>query len=132
MGKKIKVYKHQKNLIQDVLGFTNQVYKWTLILQEYSLKIIHVKGIHNIVANAISRLNYDPTIEDMANWVIFTKCCFHYPVHIESVENTYNHQEQINLVLTNYYDEVVIYPLTVSKITLAQKHDASLKKLKTH
>jgi hypothetical protein len=44
---------------------------------------------------------------------------------IESVENTENHQEQINLVF-------VIYLLTVREITQAQKKDASLKNLNKH
>jgi hypothetical protein len=29
-------------------------------LEEYAPKIIHIKGIHNAVADAISQLDYDP------------------------------------------------------------------------
>jgi citrate synthase len=51
---------------------------------------------------------------------------------IESVENTYNHQEQINLVFANCNKEDVIYLLTVREITQAQKNDVSLNKLNKH
>jgi hypothetical protein len=93
---------------------------------------VHIKGIHNTVADAISRLDYGPIIDDKANWMTFTKCCCHYTMHIESAENTYNHQEQINLLFANCNDDNVIYPLKVREIAQAQKHDASMKKLMMH
>jgi hypothetical protein len=31
-------------------------------LEEYAPKLIYMKGIHNTVADAISRLNYDPKL----------------------------------------------------------------------
>jgi hypothetical protein len=30
------------------------VYRWRLILEEYGLEIVYIKGIHNTVADAIS------------------------------------------------------------------------------
>ena len=49
-----------------------------------------------------------------------------------SAKNTYDHQEQLNMVFANCSEEGVIYPLTVKEINQAQKNDASLKKLKKH
>ena len=58
-GQKLKVFTDHKNLIQDALGLTSDcVYWWRLLLEEYGPKIVHIKGIHNTVADAISRLDF--------------------------------------------------------------------------
>ncbi len=62
-GQDIKVYTDHKNLIRDALVLTSdRVYRWRLFLEEYAPKIIHVKGIHNTVADAILQLEYDPKL----------------------------------------------------------------------
>eukprot|EP00804_Cyclotella_cryptica_P016109 CCRYP_004225-RA/>CCRYP_004225-RA protein AED:0.35 eAED:0.35 QI:90/-1/0/1/-1/0/1/0/97 len=69
-GQQIKVYTDHKNLIQDALGLTSdRVYRWRLLLEEYGPEIVHIKGIHNTVADAISRLDSGPTQDDNANWM---------------------------------------------------------------
>jgi hypothetical protein len=42
------------------------VYRWRLLLEEYGPKIVYIKSIHNTVADAISRLEYDPSINQTA------------------------------------------------------------------
>ncbi len=60
-GQDIKVYTEHKNLTRDALGFTSdRVYRWRLLLEEYASEIINIKRIHNTVADAILRLEYDP------------------------------------------------------------------------
>jgi hypothetical protein len=55
-GQSIVVYTDHNNLIQDTLGLeANYVYAWRLVLEEYGPEIIYIKGIHNTVADAISR-----------------------------------------------------------------------------
>ena len=55
LGKILTVYMDHKTLIQDALGLTSdQVYHWTLLLEEYSATIEYITGIHNTVADAIS------------------------------------------------------------------------------
>ena len=62
-GQPIKVYTDHKNLIRDALGLmSDRVYRWRLLLEEYGPKIVYIKGIHNTIADAISRLKYDPSI----------------------------------------------------------------------
>ncbi len=57
------VFTDHKNLMRDALGSTaGQGYQWRLLLQEYGPKIAYIKGIHNIIADAISRLEYDPSV----------------------------------------------------------------------
>jgi hypothetical protein len=56
-GQEIKFYTDHKNLTRDALGLTSdRVYRWQLLLEEYAPEIIYIKGIHNTVADAISRL----------------------------------------------------------------------------
>jgi hypothetical protein len=63
-GQSIKVYTDHTNLIRDALGITlDQVYRWRLLLEEYGPKIVYIKGTHNTVAGAISRLEYDPSVD---------------------------------------------------------------------
>ncbi len=54
---------------------SDRVYRWRLLLEEYGPEIIYIKGIHNTVADAISRLEMIPrTIKQQKqNWMIRTK-----------------------------------------------------------
>ncbi len=54
-GQTIKVYTDHKNLARDALGLTSdRVYRWQLLLEEFTPEIVYIKGIHNLVADAIS------------------------------------------------------------------------------
>jgi hypothetical protein len=60
--------------MRDALGLTlDQVYRWWLLLEEYGPKIVYIKGIHNTVADAISRLEYDPSVNRTAESYLMTK-----------------------------------------------------------
>ncbi len=62
-GQIIKVFTDHANLMRDALGFTlNLVYQWRLLLKEYGPKIAYIKGIHNTIADTVSRLEYDPSV----------------------------------------------------------------------
>ena len=57
-----------KNLIQEALCFTSdRFYQWRLLLDEYGPNKMHIKDIHNTVANAISRLDYGPVSNEKDN-----------------------------------------------------------------
>jgi hypothetical protein len=90
-GQRTKVYTDQKILIQDdVLGLTSdRVYQWRLLLEEYGPEIVYIKGIHNTVANAIFRLDFDPVNDDKANWMTFTKCLCQSTMHAPNAESPY-------------------------------------------
>ncbi len=47
--------------------------RWRLLLEEYGPKIVYIKGIHNTVAHAISRLEYDPSVNQTAEIYFMTK-----------------------------------------------------------
>ncbi len=57
-GQNIMVYTDHKNLTRDALGLTSdRVYRWQLLLEEYAPQIIYIT-----VADAVSRLDYDPQL----------------------------------------------------------------------
>ena len=60
-GQWIKVYTDHKNLVQDTLGLlSDRIYRWQLLLEEFGLNFVYIKGIDNTVADAISCLDYNP------------------------------------------------------------------------
>ena len=59
-GQRIKVYTNYKNLVSDTLGLIcDPTYHWWLLLEEYSPKIVYIKGVDNVLADAVSWLDYD-------------------------------------------------------------------------
>ena len=73
-GQPIKVFTDHKNLMRDALGLTlDQVYRLRLLLEEYGPKIVYIKGIHNTITDAISRLEYDPSVNKTAEKYSMTK-----------------------------------------------------------
>jgi hypothetical protein len=62
-GQNIKVFTDHANLMRDALGLTlDRVYQWSLLLEEYGLEIVYIKGIHNTMADTVPRLEYDPSV----------------------------------------------------------------------
>ncbi len=60
-GQQVQVFTDHMNLMRDALGLSsNQVYLWRLLLEEYGPESVYIKGIHNTMADAISRLDYTP------------------------------------------------------------------------
>ena len=60
--------------MRDALGSTSDwVYRWRLFLEEYGPDIVYTKGIHNTIIDAISRLEYDPSVNRTAESYLTTK-----------------------------------------------------------
>ena len=58
--------------MQDALGLTSdRVYHWRILLEEYGPTIVYIKGIHNTVADAISRLDSGPVKDDRMTFAQF-------------------------------------------------------------
>ena len=73
-GKSIKVFTNHANLMRDALGLTSdRVCQWRLLLEEYGPKIVYIRGIHNTVADAVSRLEYDPSVNRTVESFYMTK-----------------------------------------------------------
>ncbi len=143
-GQDIKVYTDRKKFTRDALGLTSdRVYHWRLLLEEYALEIVHIKGIHNTVAVAILQLEYDPKLSKTNEYT-------HAMLGVEPEElgaqqwKSFAHHWQsynkismpmqaycfhMNEVFANCSEEDEIYPLTIEEIAEAQRADASLKHL---
>ncbi len=66
-GQQIKVFTDHANLMRDAFGLNSaRVYQWRLLLEKYGPKIVYIKGIHNTVADAVSWLDYDPSVNKTA------------------------------------------------------------------
>jgi hypothetical protein len=139
-GQSIKVYTDHTNLLRDALGMTSDhVYRWRLLLEEYWPKIVYIKGIHNTIADAISWLEYDPSINRTAenyhltkvkwrsskcsqrqSWVTVSK-------HWCYLEIDTNKPEDLHFLFANHGEEDEIYPLTTIEIAEAQRKNQELK-----
>eukprot|EP00804_Cyclotella_cryptica_P029391 CCRYP_013329-RA/>CCRYP_013329-RA protein AED:0.14 eAED:0.20 QI:0/0/0/1/0.5/0.33/3/0/844 len=119
-GQQITVYTDHRNLMQDAL-----VYSWRLLLEEYGPTVVYIKGIHNTVADAISRLDYGPVANDRSTWMTFAQCwCYHNTAQRKSSLAT-TKQSMIQ-VFANRHEEDSIYPLTTREIAEAQQEDENL------
>ena len=101
-----------------------------ITFEEYGRIIVYIKGIHNTVADAISRLDYGPVPEDRSTMMTFAQCWCHYTSgQEESTSSSASTKESINLVFANQDDEEAIYPLTTREIAEVQKHDNELNNM---
>ena len=140
-GQRINVYTDHKNLTRDGLGLTtDRVAHWKIVLEEYAPEIIFIKGIHNTVADAISRLDYDPklnttnehnhathvkstNVESNQRWMMFSTfwSCYNKTQDQDEINPI-----EMNQVFANRSEEEEIYPLTVKEIIEEQKADPIL------
>jgi hypothetical protein len=127
-GQKMKVYTDHKNLMQKALGYTSdRVYRWRLLLEEFGPNIVWIKGAHNTVADAISRLDYAPIEEHNHHWMMFTQSWNEYTNATPADHPVY--EDSMNFVFANTQEEDSIYPLNVSDIAEAQNTDENLTRL---
>ncbi len=139
-GQSIKVFTDHTNLIRDALGMTSdRVYRWRLLLEEYGLKIVYIKGIHNTIADTISWLEYDPSVNRTAenyhmmkvkkrsskrsqrqSWMAVSK-------HWCNLEIDTNKPKDLKFAFANHGEEDEIYPLITIEIAEAQRKDRELK-----
>jgi hypothetical protein len=73
-GQPIKVFTDHAILMRVALGLTlDRVYQWRLLLEEYGPEIVYIKGIHNTIAGAVLRLEYDYSVNRIAESFHMTK-----------------------------------------------------------
>ena len=62
-GQKIKVYTGHWNLVRNALGIMSDwVYRWRLVLKELGPEIVYIPGVTNTVADGLSCLEHDQSI----------------------------------------------------------------------
>jgi hypothetical protein len=146
-GQDIKVYTDHKNLSRDAIGLTSdRIYHWQLLLEEYAPETIYIKGIHNPVADATSRLEYDPKLNKINEYThailgvtpeeLSVQQWISFAYHWQSYNKTSMPRQancfHMNDVFANRSEEDEIYLLTTEEFAEAQWADASLKHLFKH
>ena len=147
-GQRIKVYTDHKNLMQEALGLTsNCVYRWCLLLGEYGPEITYIKGVDNTVADALSRLEYDPK-KNLKRLDHHTRFChmvtllnhrkskhggvkrsfatMHNPKSSSDDPNTIR-EATLDIFANVEGNKQEIYPVTVKEIAQEQRKDIELK-----
>ncbi len=130
--------------MRNALGLTlDQVYQWRLLLEEYGPEIVYIKGIHNTVADAVSRLAYDPSVNKTAEsfhtmkvrnkcsqrqcWMTVLKDWCKLDIDSDNLDSYTNKHDDENLVFAHHEEEEEVYPLTLTEIADAQRKDQELK-----
>jgi hypothetical protein len=143
-GQQIKVFTDHANLMRDAPGLTSdRVYQWRLLLEEYGPKIVYIKGIHNTMADAISRLEYDPSVNKTDEsfhtmkvrsgsrqrqcWAKVSKHWCKLDIDSEYLDSYTNKHDDWNLVFAHHEEEEEVHPLTLTEIADAQHKDQELK-----
>ena len=141
-GQRIKVWTDHKNLIREACGLSSdRVYRWRVLLEEYGPVIEYIKGVDNVVADALSRLDYDEmknikNLNSHQRHAIHAKLASRYMVNHGGESNSLASDENsnglvretfMNNVFANADDEDEIYPVTVSEIATNQRLDKTLK-----
>ncbi len=113
---------------------------WQLLLEEFAPEIVYIEGIHNLVAEAISQLDYNPEVnptskfnystfgvpvkgETIVNWKTFSKLWRCY-----NKNNPGNEMQECNLneVFANRSKEEEIFPPTTPECTKGQQQTQAL------
>ncbi len=132
-GQNIKVFTDHANLMRDALGLTSdRVYQWRLLLEEYRPKIVYIKGIHNTDADAVSRLEYYPSVNQTAEsfhmtkvrnnsrqrqcWMTVSKNWCKLDIDSDNLDSYTNKHNNWNLVFAHHKEEDKIYHLTLTEI----------------
>jgi hypothetical protein len=109
------------------------------LLEEYGPKVVYINGIHNTVADTISQLEYDPSVNQTAENFHLTKVKKRSSKHSQrqswmtvskhwcNLEIDTNKPKILNFVFANHGEEDEIYPLTTIEIEEAQHKDQELK-----
>ena len=108
LGQKIKVHTDHENLTYKNFN-SDRVMRWRLYIEEYSPDLHYIKGTHNVVADALSRLEMNDTpYEDTEETFLGLMECFA--------------QKQ---------DTDEFHPLNYQHLKIAQDRDKTIQKLLT-
>ena len=125
-GQHIKVFTDHKNLVTSALGGTSDIItRCRLLIEEYTPEISYIKGVDNTVADAISRLEYDPNrknneVDLQSIFCLMVNCLTEYDNTSADENDIVNWNMQS---FENSTEDEEIYPLTIVEIVDAQRPD---------
>ena len=109
LGQEIIIHTDHKNLLYEKSA-SDRIIRWRILVEEYAPTFVHIKGEHNVVADALSRLDAD------------------FSLHINNCPNKYEQAHSYVSVteLTDYE-----FPLSGKVLAKYQKLDKQLLKYST-
>jgi hypothetical protein len=130
--------------MRDALGLTSdQVYQWRLLQEKYRPEIVYIKGIRNTMADAVSWLEYDPSVNRTAEsfcrmkvrnrsrqrqcWMMVSKNWCKLDINSDNLDSYTNKHDDWNLMFAHHEEVEEVYPLTLTEIADAQRKDQELK-----
>jgi hypothetical protein len=109
------------------------------LLEEYRPKIVYIKGIHIAVADAVLRLEYDPSANRTAEsfhmtkvrnnssqrqcWMTVLKKWCKLDIDLDNLDSYTDKHDDWNFVFAHHEEEEEVYPLTLTEIADAQRKD---------
>ena len=103
MGHKIEVFTDHKNLTYKEFN-TERVMRWRLLLEEFGPKLTYIKGVNNVVADFLSRMNINPqelSADAFANEIDFPK---EYPLSFAQIQHEQEKDKEIKKLLKDKPD----------------------------
>jgi hypothetical protein len=113
------------------------------LLEEYGPKIVYIKGIHSTVADTVSQLEYDPSVNRTAEsfhttkgrnnssqrqcWMTVLKKWCKLNIDSDNLDSYTDKHDDWNLVFAHHKEEEEVNPLTLTEIADAQRKDQELK-----
>ena len=111
LGQRITVYTDHKNLTYKVFN-TERVMRWRLLCEEYSPTLVYLKGEHNVMADALSRLHLSPSTSSGCDDTVL------------DVPTTRALSEAFMVTEDEFFDEE--YPLSFKLLQREQQRDKDL------
>jgi len=109
LGQQICVHTDHENLMYKTFN-SDRVMRWRLYIEEYSPDLKYIKGEHNVVADALSRLEMDEETS-LHEALITDEMCSDWYCYAKEEQNFNSH------------------PLSYQQLEKAQRADMSLKKI---
>ncbi len=124
--------------MRDALGLnSDQVYQWRLLLEEYGPGIVYIKGIHNTVADAVLRLEHNPSVNQTAEsfhttkvrnkhihqrqcWMTVSKYWCKLDIDSDNLDSYTDKHNNWNFVFAHHKEEDKIHPITLTEIADAR------------
>jgi hypothetical protein len=126
LGHKITVHTDHKNILYRSLP-TQRIMRWRTLLEEYDITFVHLKGVDNVIADGISRLDADWQNDDDLTHMIHAMSKIPFDESIEI-----NYQVTLYDMAASYMKSKDLsdedFPMNPSLIAKYQSSDKKLKK----
>ena len=129
-GQDLTVHTDHLNLLYNKLP-SQRMTRWRLLLEEYNPKVVHIAGIDNDAADALSRLDILDKANDARVWGEKTKRLEYVNVHMMNIcmflsESEFEDNGLDDAVMTIKEVDESSYPLDLKSMRMAQLEDDDL------